>query len=666
MKQNTKRNWLVSLMATSVLALTFPLAGIGCGDDGEGSYAGVDLGKIQVNPSVLTFDSSQIGQEAVQFLTIESVGTGDLVVASMELDSRSTEFEIRGADFPMTLPPGESRLVEVVYNPSDCVPDRGSLVIRSNDQDRPALPIPLQPQELTGQVRVHPNPIDFGRVPSGATKTLAVTLTNAGTCALDVNDLFLSGSFDFEFTTAEEEGLGVEYAAYAPELPFSLEPNENISLWITYHPENDGFDEATMIVRSDDARNRNVDVPVVANGDQACIVVSDEDGIDFGQRFIDEEHPKTITITNCSQRAELELSNIELMEHLELDGFDRYVLSDVPDLSSPMVIAPQESTSVMLTYSPILYTPENRPDDCTNEEGCEIADGAMLLVESTDEVKSPLEIEVRGVGTNNHCPTAVARARVQGTDYWDTQIDTIPLRTLEFDGQGSTDSEGGIATYQWEVTGRPTGSTANFAPNNSVPSPTFFLDLAGTFTFQLRVFDEQGTESCEPMEILAIVTPDEAIHIQLVWDTPGDINEADFNGSDVDLHFLHPDGVWNQGPRDCYFANKNPSWGVSSDSDDDPSLDIDDTDGAGPENINLNRPEGTTAAPVQYKVGVFYYGDHSFGPSNPTVRIFLDGVERFALTFEGLEDRQFWDVARIEWPTRNIERVHRLYPSGFP
>jgi len=669
MRQKLEGRRLIRLLAACVLATIVPLTGIGCGDDGGGSYAGVSLGKLQVNPTVLTFDSSEIGLESVQFLTVENVGTGDLIIAAMELDTRSTEFSIRGAEFPMNLPPGESRLLEVVYNPSDCSPDRGNLVIRSNDQDRPTLPIPLQPQELTGQVRVHPNPIDFGRVPSGATKTLAVTITNAGTCALDINDLFLTGSFDFEFTTAEEEGMGVEYTSYEPELPLSLEPSDAISMYVTYHPENDGFDEATMIVRSDDARNRNVDVPVVANGDQACIVVSEEDGIDFGQRFIGEDHPKTITITNCSQREDLLLSNIELNEHHELDGFDRYVLSDVPDLTEPMTIAPQNSTSVLLTYSPILYTPENRPDDCSDEEGCEIADGSMLVVESNDEVKSPLEIEVRGVGTNNHCPTAVARARIQGTDFWDTQMDAIPLQTIEFDGRSSSDSEGGIATYQWEVTGRPEGSTANFAPNNSVPNPTFFLDLAGSFTFQLRVFDEQGTESCDPAEVLAIVTPDEHVHVQLVWNTPGDPNEMDTGagtGSDVDLHFMHPSGIWDSGPWDCHWKNKNPNWGDSGTRDDDPSLDIDDTDGAGPENINLNNPEGTAAAPIQYKVGVFYFSDHNYGPANTTLRIFLDGRERFAHTFPALENRQLWDVARIAWPTRHIERVHRLFPSGFP
>ena len=36
--------------------------------------------------------------------------------------------------------------------------------------------------------------------------------------------------------------------------------------------------------------------------------------------------------------------------------------------------------------------------------------------------------------------------------------------------------------------------------------------------------------------------PDEDIHLQLVWDTPGDADQTDLDGSDVDLHFCTPVG----------------------------------------------------------------------------------------------------------------------------
>ena len=75
------------------------------------------------------------------------------------------------------------------------------------------------------------------------------------------------------------------------------------------------------------------------------------------------------------------------------------------------------------------------------------------------------------------------------------------------------------------------------------------------------------------------------------------------------MHFRHPNAQrWNQSPYDCYFANPNPDWGPTGPVGN-PSLDIDDVNGAGPENINLNDPEYTdqTTIPGPYLVGVHYY-----------------------------------------------------------
>lgn len=652
--------WL-PLLATALMLTA-------CGED---EFARVDTPNMVVTPSVLGFESLEIGLESVQFLTISNEGDGTLIVQSIDLNTRSSEFSLANVSFPIRLERGQSRQVEVYYTPADCSADRGSLVIYSNDPDSAdtGFSVPLQPQELTGQIRVNPNPVDFGRVPAGESRTLTVKIENVGTCALTVNDLFLSGSFDFQFTEPAEDGV----IELEPALPITLETSESRELDITYTPSGDGFDEATMFVRSDDSQNRTVEVPVFANGNQPCIVVSEEDGIDFGQRFIGEVHSKNITITNCSQRQPLEVYDVELGEHWDLQGLERFFLTDLPDFDAePVVLDPQTSTSVTLNFDPVLYTPDTHPDLCTGppDEPCEVTDGAVMTVTSSDEEKSPLDIEVRGVGTNNHCPVAVARARIRGSgDPWTTTIDAIPLDTLEFDGRDSTDSEGDIAAYQWEVSDRPSGSVADFSPNGAVPNPTFFLDLAGTYVFTLNVFDGAGTISCDPAEVVAVVTPDEAIHVQLVWHTPGDPDETDRGGgrgSDVDLHFLHPLGSWDVAPYDCFWRNKEPNWGDRNSSADDPSLDIDDTDGAGPENINLNEPEGSPAEPFTYQVGVFYYSDHNYGPSDSTVRIFINGHERFAATFPNLEDRQFWDVARIEWPSAEITRIHRLYPSGFP
>ena len=85
----------------------------------------------------------------------------------------------------------------------------------------------------------------------------------------------------------------------------------------------------------------------------------------------------------------------------------------------------------------------------------------------------------------------------------------------------------------------------------------------------------------EPARVLVVSTPDEAIHIELTWHNPLDPDESDNTGSDVDLHLVKVGFNWFDDVFDTYYANQTPDWQPEL-----PSLDIDDTDGAGPEALS--------------------------------------------------------------------------------
>ena len=106
----------------------------------------------------------------------------------------------------------------------------------------------------------------------------------------------------------------------------------------------------------------------------------------------------------------------------------------------------------------------------------------------------------------------------------------------------------------------------------------------------------------------------------MTWNTPNDPNQFDEGvevGADLDLHLAHPlaavaagpdvdgDGapdMWFQQPFDCFWFNPVPDWGPMG-PEGDPSMDVDDTDGAGPEIISLTEPEDGLA----YSIAVHYW-----------------------------------------------------------
>ena len=104
----------------------------------------------------------------------------------------------------------------------------------------------------------------------------------------------------------------------------------------------------------------------------------------------------------------------------------------------------------------------------------------------------------------------------------------------------------------------------------------------------------------------------------------------DKNNTDVDLRF-----TWSGGPE-CYFANKTPIWGTAATS---PRLDVDNTQGYGPENITI----GGLPGPGTFKVWVKYYSDHSNGPTTVSAVIYENGVPRFSSS-KTMVDGESWTL----------------------
>jgi hypothetical protein len=130
--------------------------------------------------------------------------------------------------------------------------------------------------------------------------------------------------------------------------------------------------------------------------------------------------------------------------------------------------------------------------------------------------------------------------------------------------------------------------------------------------------------------------------------------------SDLDLHLLRPAGIFGSG-NDCYFGNCTGStgltWGASN-----PKLDVDDTDGFGPENIYMT----TGAEAGDYRI-VIHDWDGTVGEI-ATVRIFFNDVEavHYTSAAPGLDgtSRRYWEVAKVNILTRTITPVNVFSASA--
>lgn len=253
-----------------------------------------------------------------------------------------------------------------------------------------------------------------------------------------------------------------------------------------------------------------------------------------------------------------------------------------------------------------------------------------LLYRATDTDGLTAECIVTVLATPTP-PTLTCPAVVEGR----------PLTTITW-SMGVQD-DGFSSNVRWMLSDRPDGSAAAFTGSARVDTPgtlpfAFEPDLAGEFPVDITVTDEDGmTATCTTL-VRAIV--DEGLRIEMFWNTAR---------TDMDLHLLNPIATSWFNANDCYFSNclrglMWPPGGV----EDDPSLDIDNRDGFGPENINIQTP-----SPGTYRVGVHAYS----GDAGVTVRIYCGGSRTDArATFgptrlddrSGSMNRDFWRVADVQ------------------
>ncbi|HJL03880.1 MAG TPA: hypothetical protein RMH85_03930 [Polyangiaceae bacterium LLY-WYZ-15_(1-7)] len=259
-------------------------------------------------------------------------------------------------------------------------------------------------------------------------------------------------------------------------------------------------------------------------------------------------------------------------------------------------------------------------------------------------------------GLSSECLVTVIGTPTPPTLSCPDAIETPPLSTVDVEVMVEDDADG--VDVRWTRVARPDGSDAGQPAPRRGLATTYTPDVAGEYVLRATATDSDGmTDECE---VTIFAVNDQGLRVEMSWDT----------GTDMDLHLLDPAATrwFDEGTDlDCFYRNCDeapyPDWGVGGVGEDDPRLDIDDRDGFGPENINIDDP-----APGTYRVGV-----HAFsGEARVTVRIYCGGTR--------LEPRQvfgpvsvgrssgveFWRVADVSIDAASRCTITDLAGPGGP
>lgn len=664
------------------LAVSFPMF-VGCSGCGDEQVGQIQSGRILVSPDPIAFSRVPVGEsETIETLIVNQAGD-PLTIFSTELRPAGEGGSVEGLEI-VGLPSGEFTIegdadfeFSVTYTPAEDVPpaDAELVFISSDDRFTRADPliVPVNALSNSPRIDVQPSIVRFARSSPGTRETQQVTIRNVGNAPLTIfEEPRYVGGEDFRRTIPQRE-YPLRLEIYEPDLAEANPRDYELTVDIEYAPIGNNADSGELQIRSNDPSGADVPnaegaltvVDIAASADSPCIQV-DSTTRNLGQVPIGGATIDLVKVRNCGTQT-LEITGVRLAENSDSDEFELdlggWDVNSDGEIDNVVRIPSGGDDEFLVRYVPVE----------------EATDRGVIVISNNDPLQSELEIDLVARGADGECPVARAGALVKGvTSNLRPSFSAAPLQYIVVDGSESFDTDGRVVDYNWRFTQTPDGVTPQFGPVDEDPGDLdpskrqFRLLTAGIYELELTVEDNDGFESCGDPAVVSIrAVPNEKLLVELTWTNPEDPDELDGNGSDVDLHMVKMGpGLWFESPYDIFFRNPNNGeggenngiWGPES-----PSLDIDDRDGAGPENIQLNDPANCE----WYAVGVHYFSQR-FGTAYATVRIYVDGNPN--PVFEKINKPltrggEFWDVARIHWPSGLVygyDNVIDPQPQSLP
>lgn len=532
-------------------------------------------------------------------------------------------------------------------------------------------------------ISVDPTAIDFGQVSMGDSSEQPFTVTNLGEAPLELGTLSITEGFRLGTDPSNStlnagdvvDGTVIYEAVFGPVvfgrvlLPSNDEvtPEAQIDLRgvpglpeleITPNPVEFGVVEVNA--------EATVEVTMSNVGSEPLNVLDARVADPF---WMGELNPVTIP-PGDSRSMIIHFTPPEPIEYTELLVFEVEGIGDAPvqvhgignstptavceaDPVSPII--PRERTHLLgsassdpagrpLTYLwELVQQPNNSVAVVTQEHQAD----AVVDPDELGHYKARLTV-TNDLGMSDTCTAefdAVGDKPVARCDATPNPAEALRDR-VTFSGAGSSDPGGTRLTYDWTLRRQPAGSSATM-PNGAATNPDrtgFVADQAGTYIARLVVTNTSGVQS-DPCDVTLDVVPGEDLWVEMFWNQ---------SGEDMDLHLTRENGRLRSN-LDCYYGNcvrGGLDWGPNG-ADGNPSLDLDDVPGRGPENINIAAPDNVT-----YHVWVHDYpGSRRTSATDVTVNVYLGGVlagtDTRSISGEDTETEFF----QIDWAAGTVTRV---------
>ena len=199
---------------------------------------------LTVSAPSLDFGHVQVGAKSVQQLILTSSGTAPVTISSSTIAGQgfqisSVTYPAGISNWPATLNPGQQVVLSITFAPDATNSFTGDLALAS-DASGGTANIPLSgtgDAVAAANLTLSTTSINFGQAQIGTKASRTLTLTSTGNAPLDINTITVSGA---------------AFSVGTLSLPVTLQPNQQLTVTVTFDPTTEGADAETLTVTSND------------------------------------------------------------------------------------------------------------------------------------------------------------------------------------------------------------------------------------------------------------------------------------------------------------------------------------------------------------------------------------------------------------------------------
>ena len=440
-----------------VLVLTFLLL-----------FASAAFGQLTTNPSTINFGNVPLGTGATQSVAIANSGGQSLNLSLAGVTG--TGFSLSGLASPVTLSPGQSLNLTVVFSPQSAGTATGGISLTYNGafrhHDRRTNNTSVLAVSLSGTgtspglLVANPSSVSFGSLLVGNSQTQAVSLTNSGSTSVTVSQATTRGS-----------GFSVSGLT----LPVTLPAGWSTSFSVIFAPQAAGTANGNIAFASN-ASNSTLNLGLSGSGMAPSSLSPIPAGLNFGNVQTGNNQTLAGTVTNSGGSSVTVTQAAVTGSRFTLNGLN-LPLTLAPGQSSPnfnVVFAPQSAGAANGTLS--LTSNASNPTLNIPLSGTGVTPGALSA--------NPSSLSFGNVQVSNNQTLSETVTNVGGSSVTISQ-DTVTGAAFSVTGLNPpvTLTSGQSITFSVIFTPSSAGSASgNQAVASNASNPSLNIPLSGTGT----------------------------------------------------------------------------------------------------------------------------------------------------------------------------------------